>query len=672
MRLRTLLIGAVGVVSTLVVVLVAVTVFLARADLQPYVGRVEAAAKDATGRELRIGGPVGVKLSLFPTVAAENVRFENARWGSRPDLATAKRVEVQLALLPLLTGNVVVRRLTLVAPDVLLEENARGERNWDLARPAAKGAPPREGSGGSPVAIRQVRIDDGVLVHRQAKPARVFRTEMKRLDADASDGYDALEFTFKGALNGVPLEIRGDADGIKRALGGAAPAKVDLKAAAGGARVALKGNVPLGGAGLDGLDARVEAEAQDLQALGRIAATSLPHLPPLKLQVRARAEQGALALEGLDGALGKTRVKGSARVGLTGERRPIDVKLESPLVDLRDFAAAKPAGAAPPPPGGDGRVIPNYRFPLEALKALEGSANLRVAKLTLADGRTLDGVALRSTFKGGRIDAERLSLRLDGGELALSLRGDATSGKTLRLESTLEAKQVPLAVLAGLMGVAASAEGAPTDATIRLAGSGADLRALAAGASGDVRVVVGPGRIRTRALQFGADVTELLTALNPARQTDEFTNLRCAVVRFPVKNGVATIDNGIGAESDKVRVIGGGTVDLRTEKIELGFRPAASTGLGVGAGSLARFARVTGTLGDPRIGLDMASTAGAAAAAGAAVMTGGLSLLAGGLLLSGVPDNPCQVALTGAPKAAPKQESGGGSLFDPIKRLFGN
>lgn len=667
MRLRHLLIGAAVTVAVLVA---AAVVFVSRIDLAPYVARVEAAVKEATGRELKIQGPVRFKFSLFPTVAAEGVTFQNARWGSRPLMASAQRVEVQVELLPLLAGKVVVKRLTLAAPDVLLEENARGERNWEFARPAAKDTSPRPSGAGAPVAIRQLRIDNGLLVHRQAKPAREYRAALERLDADASDGYDALELTFKGALNGVPLEIRGDLARLARALDGAAPAKVDLHATAAGARIAVRGDVPLGGAGLDGLDARIDAEVEDLQALGRLAATPLPNLPPVRLQARARTDDAALALESLDAALGKTRVKGSARVGLAGERRPIDVKLDSPLVDLREFGAAKPA--APPPARGDGRVIPDMRFPLEALKALEGSANLRVAKLTLADGRTLDGVALRSVFKGGKIDAERLSLRLDGGELALSLRGDASSGKTLRLESTLEARQVPLAVLAGLMGVAASPQGGLTDATIRLAGSGADLRALAAGANGDVRVVIGPGRIRNRALNFGADVTELLTALNPARQADEFTDLQCAVVRFPVRNGVATLDNGIGLETSKVRVIGGGTVNLRSERIDLAFRPAASTGLGIGAGSLARFARVTGTLGDPRIGLDMASTAGAAAAAGAAVVTGGLSLLAGGLLLSGVPDHPCQVALTGAPKAAPNQESGGGSLFDPIKRLFGN
>jgi hypothetical protein len=195
------------------------------------------------------------------------------------------------------------------------------------------------------------------------------------------------------------------------------------------------------------------------------------------------------------------------------------------------------------------------------------------------------------------------------------------------------------------------------------------MRALMASANGDVRIVVGPGRIKNRAIDVGADVTELLNALNPTRSQDPYTQVKCAVLRFPVHNGIAKIDNGLALETNKVRLIGGGTVNLRNETLELGFRPEAASGLGVGAGNLAQFAKVEGTLANPRIGLDMAGAASTAAVAGAAIATGGLTLLAGGLLIDSVPDNPCQVALSGV---APKEKSTVDKVLDPIKKLFGN
>ncbi|HSO07187.1 MAG TPA: AsmA-like C-terminal region-containing protein, partial [Pelomicrobium sp.] len=373
-------------------------------------------------------------------------------------------------------------------------------------------------------------------------------------------------------------------------------------------------------------------------------------------------------VDDLEVSSGKSRAKGRLQIGLAGERREIKARLDAPLIDLQEFYGAEDkARRESEPARGDGRVFPDDPLPVAALKALEGKVDLHVEKLRLADGRTMEGVGGRVSFKRGRIDGEDIKLRLDERELRLRFSGDASSGRELALNAALSGEKVPLAALTGLLGMSAAPQGAPTDVAVNLTGRGASVRALMASANGDVRMVVGPGRIKNRALDVGADVTELLNALNPARTRDEYSELKCAVLRFPVRNGIATIDNGIAVETAKVRLIGGGTVNLRTEQLELGFRPAANTGFGVGG--LARFAKVSGTLADPQIGLDMASAAAGAAAAGAAMITGGLSLLAGGLLLNDVPENVCQVALSGAPK--PKQESGG-SIFDPIKKLFGN
>jgi len=346
---------------------------------------------------------------------------------------------------------------------------------------------------------------------------------------------------------------------------------------------------------------------------------------------------------------------------------PIYVNFTLPQQELG--ALRKAVGGDAPRAKNDGRVFPNDPFPLAALKALEGAAEIHVEKLRLADGNMLEDIRSRAHFKQGKIASDELKLRLQGRELRLALNADASSGKTLALNATLAGEKVPLAALTGLAGLAPPPEGAPTDVAVKFSGRGTSVRTLMASANGDVRIVVGAGRVRSRALDAGADVTSLLNALNPARTQDPYTELKCAVLRFPISDGIARISNGIAAETSKVRLIGGGTVNLRNETLELGFRPQAAGGLGVGAGSLARFAKVEGTLANPRVGLDMASSAGAAAAVGAAIATGGLSLLAGGLLMDSVPDNPCQVALSGV---APKDKSTVDKLLDPIKKLFGN
>jgi uncharacterized protein involved in outer membrane biogenesis len=591
-RVRKILVG-VGV--AVVVVIVGGAVALSTVDLSQHVAFVEAKAKEITGRELKLKGKIGFKLSLFPTVAADDVSFQNAAWGSRPLMASAKHVEVQIALLPLLTGDVVVRRVLLVEPDVLLEVNAKGDRNWDFAPSGPKKGDAARSAGSGDIELGRIDVRDGLLTFRSAKPRRERRARIERLSLDTSRGFETLGFDAKGELNDFPLELAGRA------------------------------------------------------ALGK----------------------DALDVADLSVAAGKSRARGALHLALTGEARAFRLRLDAPLIDLGELQSlrktvAETARAKP----SDGRVFPNDPFPLAALKALDGDAELHIEKLRLSDGTLIEAIAVRSRFKQGKIDSDELALRLQGGELKFKVHADASSGKFLAVNATLAGKQVPLAALAGLLGVPPPPpERGPTDINVGLAGRGDSVRTLMASANGDVRVVVGPGRIKNRALDAGADVTQLLNALNPARSQDPYTEMKCAVLRFPVRNGIATISNGIALETNKVRLLGGGTVNLRNETLELGFRPEAASGLGVGAGNLARFAKVEGTLANPRFGIDMAGAASTAAVAGAAIATGGLTLLAGGLLIDNVPDNPCQVALSGV---APKKESTIDKVLNPIKKLFGN
>jgi uncharacterized protein involved in outer membrane biogenesis len=590
-RARKILIAAVGAV---VVLIAAGTILLASIDLNRHVAFVEAKAKEATGRELKLKGKIGFKLSLFPTVAADDVSFQNAPWGSRPQMAQVKRVEIQIALLPLLTGDVVIRRVLLVEPDLLLEVNARGDENWDFARAGQKKNGAAKSEGTRAIELRRIDVRDGLLTYRSAKLRREHRARIERLSLDTSQGFETVDFDAKGRLNDFPLELAG----------------------------------------------------------------------------RASLRKDALDVAKLSVAAGKSRASGELHLALAGEQRAFRLRLDAPLIDLGELQALrKTIGETAQAKRSDGRVFSDAPFPLAALKALEGQADVQVQKLRLADGNVIEDVRARARFDRGKIDSDELALRLQGRELKFKLHGDASSGRTLALDATVTGDKVPLAALTGLAGLSPPPEGAPTDVAVRFSGRGHSLRALMASANGDVRVVVGPGRLKNRALDAGADVTQLLNALNPARRQDPYTDMKCAVLRFPVRNGIATLSNGIALETNKIRLLGGGTVNLRNETLELAFRPEAVGGLGVGAGSLARYAKVEGTLAHPRIGIDMAGAASTAAVAGAAIATGGLSLLAGGLLIDDVPDNPCQVALSGV---APKKESTVDKVLNPIKKLFGN
>lgn len=108
-------------------------------DVNDYRDEIGRRVEQATGRAFTIGS---IRASLFPWIGLElkDVRMANAAGFSRPDFLRAGELQIQVEVMPLLDREVVIRSLRLVAPQIFLERNARGEGNWrDLT-----------GSGGAP------------------------------------------------------------------------------------------------------------------------------------------------------------------------------------------------------------------------------------------------------------------------------------------------------------------------------------------------------------------------------------------------------------------------------------------------------------------------------------------------------------------------------------------
>ena len=63
---------------------VALAVFVATFDAEALKPRIEAAVEGATGRDLTLAGPVGLKFSLSPTITLDGLALANIPGGSRP------------------------------------------------------------------------------------------------------------------------------------------------------------------------------------------------------------------------------------------------------------------------------------------------------------------------------------------------------------------------------------------------------------------------------------------------------------------------------------------------------------------------------------------------------------------------------------------------------------
>ena len=129
MKIRTII----GIAAVVVLGLVAAAViYLMSIDVNQYRGLIAEKATSITGRKLTLAGPISLAVGLSPAVVINDARLANARWGTRPDMIKLKRIEVEVKLIPLIFGDIRVKRLILIEPDIWLETDKKGRGNWEL------------------------------------------------------------------------------------------------------------------------------------------------------------------------------------------------------------------------------------------------------------------------------------------------------------------------------------------------------------------------------------------------------------------------------------------------------------------------------------------------------------------------------------------------------------
>ncbi len=132
-----------GLLALLMILLLVTPFFI---DVNNYKPQISEAVEEATGRALQIGN---IKASLFPWVGIrlEDVRLANRSGFSDRDFLKVESLNIQVALLPLLSKEIEIKRFELDAPELFLERNAAGEGNWEdllASEPVSASAPAAE------------------------------------------------------------------------------------------------------------------------------------------------------------------------------------------------------------------------------------------------------------------------------------------------------------------------------------------------------------------------------------------------------------------------------------------------------------------------------------------------------------------------------------------------
>jgi uncharacterized protein involved in outer membrane biogenesis len=165
--LKIILYTIVGFVAILALVAMAMHYFV---DINSYKPRLEAAASDALGMEVRVGGKMG--FSLFPglQVTLDDVHIRN----SGTNLISAKEARLGIDLIPLLHEEVRIAKIVLNDSSVNIERDSDGKFNFETPGASGKILPAFD--------LAKASISDGTLVYADKQSGEGFEAADCKLD----------------------------------------------------------------------------------------------------------------------------------------------------------------------------------------------------------------------------------------------------------------------------------------------------------------------------------------------------------------------------------------------------------------------------------------------------------------------------------------------------------
>jgi uncharacterized protein involved in outer membrane biogenesis len=414
-------------------------------DLNDYKGMIEAKAKEATGRDLKIEGKISLSILPLPSVSVDGIKFGNAPGGSAPNMAEIESAKVKVAIMPLLSHKAQITDIVLTRPVIVLEKLKDGSGNWQLTPPAAAGGaatttpaptPTAEGAtasaGGWDVQIDGATLEDGTVIYRDATSGAEQKVE--KINVGLNMASLKGPFEAKGNLLAMNLPLGFNVEAGRMDPGAPMPVNVTLTVGETKGSLGFSGQADMAAAGdpakpivTGKLSAKADNVAELMAALSGGAADAQPPAlaRPFSLSGDVTAGAAAADIKNLALALGDVAAQGSVGANYAAGTT-VDANLAVGRVDLDKLMPAPKAGeakdnkAATPPAGGEAKPAAAFTLP----SGITANVTATVEQIAY-QGKAIDGTKLVAQLKDGALNLTQLSAQLPG-NTAFTLSGVLT------------------------------------------------------------------------------------------------------------------------------------------------------------------------------------------------------------------------------------------------------
>jgi len=433
-------------------------------------------------------------------------------------------------------------------------------------------------------------------------------------------GESGLRLKAVGQYKQLPVRIDLGTSGVLGFFADGAEAKaqpLSLRALIGRTRVSFDGTTldPLHFTGLKG---RFKLAGPSLASVGDALGITLPTTPPFDTHGTLVKDGGVWKAVFEAASIGSSRLDGA----FIYDKRPKVPLLAGRLGGSRVLLAdLGPTIGAPAPGSGEGasaaatggRVIPDKKFDLPSLRAMDANIVINVGEFdpgtdileplrnTRAHLLLADGVLTIADFEGTTAQGKLAGyLQLDGrGKQALWTADMRLLGVDLAQWLRIKRKGDSPPYLTGKL-----------DALVKVKGAGRSTAEILASLDGDLRMHMRDAAVSHLVVEAaGIDVAQ---ALGMLVKGDDALPIQCNVADLDVVKGVARPKVFVVNTRDSTIWIDG-TVSFRDESLDLRFvvSPKDFSPL-----TLRTPVRVRGTLGKPAVSLELGRLAGKAGAAG--------------------------------------------------------
>jgi len=558
------------------------------------------------GREVEIAGLDIDALSWHPNVTIAELRVLNPEWAGAGEAVRIGTLDVSVDLLELLRGRLVLPQVRIEKPTLTLVREDSGRINAFERKSATAPSKPLD----LPV-IQALAVHDGRLELKDAVREIHLQAAFEAHESGEGDSPGFI-LTGEGEMNEQPFELQLASDALANVTPGN-PWPFALYVAAVDTQLVALGRIEEA-FDLARFEANLDVAGQNLAALYELTGLALPDTPPYSLRTVLARAPDHYSIEGLDGRVGDSDLRGKGTVDLAGARPYLTADLKSKTLDLDDLRTVL---GAPPARGPDETIsaeqeamarrmaerdelLPRARLDTAKLHSLDASVRLEAADFR-ATKLPIRAFRVEVELQDGELNVEPLVVDLESGRAAGRVRLDAGEDPP-RTALDLSLSKVPLESLVRYTREEGDAEPALEgllEGRVKLEGQGNSVYETAGAADGEITLVVPQGAVRRVFAELtGIDVAEALGLLLSG--DTQQTGVRCAVAHFAATDGTLALETMV-LDTEDVLITGNGKIALGTEQMDLEIegRPKKPRLIRVRSGITLR-----GPLRDPELGIE--------------------------------------------------------------------